>query len=67
MLESQDTFSVQDIYVVKGLTKPLLGRSSLENTIAFASLAKYSSTEGSGKSSRLTDMFSFVKSMQILT
>ena len=26
MLESQDTFSVQDIYVVKGLTKPLLGR-----------------------------------------
>ena len=26
MLESQDTFSVQDIYVVKGLIKPLLGR-----------------------------------------
>ena len=26
MLESQDKFSVQDIYVVKGLTKPLLGR-----------------------------------------
>jgi hypothetical protein len=24
MLESQDKFSVQDIYVVKGLTKPLL-------------------------------------------
>jgi hypothetical protein len=41
--------------------------SSLENTTAFASLAKDSSTEGSGKFSRLTDMFSFVKSMQILT
>jgi hypothetical protein len=34
--------------------------SSLENTTAFASLAKDSSTEGSGKFSRLTDMFSFV-------
>jgi hypothetical protein len=41
--------------------------SSLENPTAFASLAKDSSTEGSGKCSRLTDMFSFVKSMQILT
>jgi hypothetical protein len=41
--------------------------SSLENTTAFARLAKDSSTEGSGKFSRLTDMFSFVKSMQILT
>jgi hypothetical protein len=30
-------------------------------------LAKDSSTEGSGTCSRLTDMFSFVKSMQILT
>jgi hypothetical protein len=28
MLESQDKFSVQDIYVVKGLTKPLSGRSA---------------------------------------
>jgi hypothetical protein len=36
--------------------------SSLENTTAFASLAKDSSTEGSGQFSRLT-----VKSMQILT
>jgi hypothetical protein len=41
--------------------------SSLENTTAFASLAKYSSIEGSGKFSRLADMLSFVKSMQILT
>jgi hypothetical protein len=30
MLESQDTFSVQDIYVVKGLTKPLLGRPAIQ-------------------------------------
>jgi hypothetical protein len=29
MLESQDKFSVQDIYVVKGLTKPLLGRPAI--------------------------------------
>jgi hypothetical protein len=28
--ESQDTFSVQDIYVVKGLTKPLLGRPAIQ-------------------------------------
>jgi hypothetical protein len=26
MLQSEDKFSVDDIYVVKGLTKPLLGR-----------------------------------------
>jgi hypothetical protein len=30
MLESQDKFSVQDIYVVKGLTKPLLGRPTIQ-------------------------------------
>jgi hypothetical protein len=36
--------------------------SGLENTTALAS-----STEGSGTFSRFTDMFSFVKSMQILT
>jgi hypothetical protein len=30
MLESQDKFSVQDIYVVKGLTKPLLGRPAIQ-------------------------------------
>jgi hypothetical protein len=30
MLESQDTFSVQDIYAVKGLTKPLLGRPAIQ-------------------------------------
>jgi hypothetical protein len=41
--------------------------SSLENTTAYASLAKDSSTEGNGQFSRLTDMFNFVKSMQILT
>jgi hypothetical protein len=41
--------------------------SSLENTTAFASLAKDSSTKGSGQFYRLADMFSFVKSMQILT
>jgi hypothetical protein len=41
--------------------------SSFENTTAFVSLAKDFSTEESGKFSRLTDMFSFVKSMQILT
>jgi hypothetical protein len=26
----QDKFSVQDIYVVKGLTKPLLGRPAIQ-------------------------------------
>jgi hypothetical protein len=30
MLESQDKFSVQDNYVVKGLTKPLLGRPVID-------------------------------------
>ena len=30
MLESQDKFSVQDIYFVKGLTKPLLGRPAIQ-------------------------------------
>jgi metal-sulfur cluster biosynthetic enzyme len=30
MLESEDKFSVQDIYVVKGLTKPLLGRLAIQ-------------------------------------
>jgi hypothetical protein len=30
MLESQDKFNVQDIYVVKGLTKPLLGRPAIQ-------------------------------------
>jgi hypothetical protein len=30
MLESLDKFSVQDIYVVKGLTKPLLGRPAIQ-------------------------------------
>ena len=30
MLESEDKFSVQNIYVVKGLTKPLLGRPAIQ-------------------------------------
>ena len=30
MLESQDKFSVQDIYVVKGLTKPILSRPAIQ-------------------------------------
>ena len=30
MLETQDKFSVQDIYVVKGLSKPLLGRPAIQ-------------------------------------
>ena len=30
MIESQDKFSVQDIYAVKGLTKPLLGRPAIQ-------------------------------------
>jgi hypothetical protein len=68
-------------YLPNGVIKVISGRdfvaklvcqndefaSSLENTTAFASLAKDSSTEGSGQFSRLTDMFSFVKYMQILT
>jgi hypothetical protein len=29
-LESQDKFSVQDIHVVKGLTKPLLDRPAIQ-------------------------------------
>ncbi|CAC5366075.1 unnamed protein product [Mytilus coruscus] len=30
MLETKDKFSVQDIYVVKGLSKPLLGRPAIQ-------------------------------------
>ena len=30
MHESQDTFSVEDIYVVKGLAKPLQGRRVIQ-------------------------------------
>jgi hypothetical protein len=68
-------------YLPNGVVKVVSGRdsvaklvcqndefaSSLENTTAFASLAKDSSIEGSGNFSRLADMLSFVKSMQIPT
>jgi hypothetical protein len=43
MLESQDKFSVQDIYVVKRLTKPLLGRPAIRalSIISNVHLSRY--------------------------